>query len=168
MMSRAIKTIAAAAIAVSMGIGTAAYADGSDGYVSYSKQGEFSEVLQDLQDAIINRGLVIDFVGHVDMMLERTSDVAGSVTAEGAKSPYVNAKYVQFCSAKLTHNAVSASPLNLAICPYVTFAFETRSEPGKVTVGYRRPIPGPSKATKAAFAKIEGLLDEITKEAAAE
>ena len=168
MMSRATKTIAAAALAVGISAGTAAYADGHDGYVSYSKQGDFEEVLQDLQDAIINRGYVIDYVGNIDLMLERTSEAASSVTAEGVKSPYKHAKFLQFCSAKLTHEAVSASPLNLAICPYITFAYETRKDPGKVVVGYRRPVPGPSKATKKAFAKIEGLLDEITKEASAE
>ena len=102
------------------------------------------------------------------MKLERTSEAAGSVTEEGAKSPYKHAKYVQFCSAKLTHEAVSASPLNIGICPYVTFVIESRAEPGKITVGYRRPIPGPSKKTKKAFAKIDALLDEISKEAVAE
>ena len=167
-MTNARKAIAATALAVCIGFSGTALADSHEGFAAYSKQGQFDEVLQDLQDAIINRGYVIDYVGNVDLMLERTSEAASSVTAEGAKSPYLNAKFVQFCSAKLTHEAVSASPLNLAICPYVTFAFETRSEPGKVTVGYRRPIPGPSKATKKAFGKIEGLLDEITKEAAAE
>jgi uncharacterized protein (DUF302 family) len=139
-----------------------------DGFAVYSKQGEFTEVLQDLQDAIVNRGYVIDFIGHVDMMLERTSQAAGSVTSEGVKSPYKNAKVLQFCSAKLTHEAVSANPLSIGICPYVTFVIETKAEPGKITVGYRRPISGPSKASKKAFAKIEALLDEISKEAAAE
>lgn len=34
----------------------------------------FESVLQDLQDAVVNRGLVIDYIGHVDTMLERTAD----------------------------------------------------------------------------------------------
>ena len=167
-MQKTLKTFAAAGMAALLCFATPAAADQSDGYTIYSKQGDFNDVLQDLQDAIVNRGYVIDYIAHVDMMLLRTGEAAGSVTAEGAKSPYKNAKVLQFCASKLTHEAVSASPLNIGVCPYVTFVIETNAEPGKITVGYRRPIPGPSKATKKAFAKIESLLDEIAKEAAAE
>lgn len=135
----------------------------------YTRSGSFEDVFADLKDAVINRGLVIDYVGHVDKMLERTSAAAGSVTASGSKSPYLNAKYVQFCSAKLTHSSVSANPFNLSICPYVIFIFEAKTDPGKIVVGYRRPIPpGPSRLTKKAFTAIDKLLDGITKEAASE
>ena len=128
----------------------------------HSIKGNFEDVLQDLQDAVINRGLVIDYVGHIDKMLVRTSKAAGS------KSPYLNAKYMHFCSARLTHEAVSADVFNLAICPYVIFIFEARAEPGKIVVGYRAPVPGPSKRSQIALAKIEKLLDDIAKEATSE
>ncbi len=135
------------------------------GKMHYSAKGSFEDVLFDLKDAVVNRGLVIDYTGHVDKMLERTAKAAGSITSAGSKSPYLNAKYIQFCSAKLTHQAVSANPFNLAICPYVVFIFETRAEPGKIVVGYRRPMPGPSKRSKEALAKIDKLLDDIAREA---
>ena len=135
----------------------------------YTRAGTFEDVLQDLKDAVINRGLVIDYVGHVDKMLNRTSAAASSVTESGSKSPYLNAKYLQFCSAKLTHASVSANPFNLSICPYVVFIFEAKTDPGKIIVGYRRPIPpGPSQLTKKAFAEIDKLLDGIAKEATSE
>ena len=143
----------------------ASAASADPGYKHYSKKGAFEDVFQDLKDVIINRGLVIDYVGHIDTMLKRTAKAAGSVTDSGQASPYVNAKYLHFCSAKLTHNAVSANPFNLAICPYVVFIFEAQAEPGKVVVGYRRPLPGPSKRSREAFAAIEKLLDGIVKEA---
>lgn len=133
--------------------------------VHFSTKAAFDEVFQDLKDAIINRGFVIDFTGHVDTMLERTSGVAGSVTKSGEKSPYLHAKYVQFCSAKLTHESVSANPYNLAICPYVVFIFESRAKPGTIVVGYRKPQAGPSKLSRAAFAKITKLLADIATEA---
>lgn len=133
--------------------------------VHFSVKAPFEDVFQDLKDAIINRGLTIDYVGHVDKMLERTSEAAGSVTDEGVKSPYLNAKYVQFCSAKLTHETVSANPYNLAICPYVVFIFEARAQPGVTVVGYRAPHAGPSRLSKAAFAKVAKLLRGIAKEA---
>lgn len=135
------------------------------GYKSAITEGDFAEVLQDVQDAIINRGFVIDYIGHVDTMLDRTSETVGSVTERGVKSPFLAAKYVQFCSAKLTHDAVSANPYNIAVCPYVVFVFEERSAPGQIVVGYRRPIPGPSRLTRRALSKIEALLAEIIAEA---
>lgn len=147
---------------------SAAQAAQQNGYKHVTKTGHFEDVFQDLKDAIINRGLVIDYVGHVGKMLERTSVAAGSVTESGSKSPYIHAKYLQFCSAKLTHESVSASPYNLAICPYVVFIFEAKSKPGEIVVGYRRPVPGPSKRTREAFAKIESLLKSILKEASTE
>lgn len=135
------------------------------GYKSAIKEGDFADVLEDVKDAIINRGLVIDYVGHVDAMLDRTSETVGSVTEKGVKSPFLGAKYVQFCSAKITHDAVSANPYNIAVCPYVVFVFEERSAPGQIVVGYRRPILGPSRLTRRALSKIEALLSEIMAEA---
>ena len=130
------------------------------------KQGAFADVFQDLKDAVINRGYVIDFVGNVDTMLDRTSSASKSVTETGSRSPYLNAKYVQFCSAKLTHEAVSANPYNMVVCPHVLFAFEAKNKPGHIVVGYRRPTPGPSKLSKRAFKKVDDILMSIVKEAA--
>jgi hypothetical protein len=135
------------------------------GSKSYVKSGKFEDVLFDLQNAIIDRGLVIDYTGHLQEMLERTSEAVGSATPSGGKSPYAAAIYLHFCSAKLTHEAVGANPLNIAICPYIVFIFEVRSEPGKIHVGYRRPIAEPSEPSRKAIAKVEALLDEIVKQA---
>lgn len=132
------------------------------------KKGVFADVFQDLQDAVINRGFVVDFIGHVDTMLVRTSGASKSVTETGSRSPYLNAKYLQFCSAKLTHEAVSANPYNLVVCPHVIFAFEAKNKPGQIVVGYRRPTPGPSKLSKRAFKKVDDMLAAIIKEAAGE
>ena len=164
-MTRTIRTIFFVVVFTVTNFAGSGFAGQHEGYTAFSKQGEFTEVLQDLQDAIVNRGYVIDFVGHVDMMLERTSKTVGSVTESGQTSPYLSAKYLQFCSAKLTHQAVSANPFNLAVCPYVMFIFEPRSESGTVTVGYRRLAAGPSRSSQDAIAKIEALLAEISKEA---
>lgn len=136
------------------------------GYKALKKKGSFEDVEFELKDAIVNRGLVIDYVGHVGKMLARTSDAVGSVTELGSKTPYAHAKYYQFCSAKLTHGVVSANPLNISICPYVVFLFELKSEPGVIHVGYRRPFAGPSAVTKKAVDKVEALLNEIITEAA--
>jgi len=142
-----------------------ALAEAGLGYKAFSKSGAYDDVRADLEDAIVNRGYVIDFVGQFNQMLERTSQVAESVTALGAKSPYKKAEYLQFCAAKLAHEAVSANPGNIANCPYVLFVYELANNPGKIHVGYRLPPSGPSRATKAINAKIEKLLNDIAMEA---
>lgn len=129
------------------------------GYKTIDVKTDFETALFDLSDAIVNRGLVVDYTGHVGKMLERTSG------ATGGKSPYLGARYLQFCSAKLSQAAMQADPDNLAICPYVVFAYELKSKPGTTRVGYRRPIAGQSPASREAIAAVEKLLDDIIGEA---
>ena len=143
---------------------TPAQADGIRGFQAYETRGTFSDVLADLKDAIIDRGLVIDYTGYLNNMLKRTSETVGSVTETGSKTPYVDAQFMQFCSAKLSHEVISANPQNIAICPYVVFIYELKADPGSIHVGYRRPITGPSKRSRKAFAKIDALLADIVKE----
>ena len=162
-MFRIVKIALAAVLLVTMV--TSATAEDARGFKAYKKSAPFEDVYVDLQNAIIGKGLVIDYVGHIDQMLNRTSKIVNSVTQEGSKSPYLAAKFMQFCSAKLSHEVISANPQNIAICPYVVFVYELKNDPGVVHVGYRRPITGPSKLSRKVFAKIEKLLDDVAKEA---
>lgn len=122
-------------------------------------EGVFEEVFGNLEDAVMNHGLVIDYSGHTGDMLARTEE------ATGRQSPYAKAMYMQFCSAPLSHAAIAADPSNIAVCPYVVFAYELKAEPGKITVGYRRPF-GAGLASVEAIAAIEALLQEIVDETA--
>jgi hypothetical protein len=135
------------------------------GYKVYTTAGKYEDVRDNLKDAIINRGFVIDYVGHFNSMLERTAEATGSVTEAGKKSPYRNAEYVQFCPSKLTHEAVSASPLAIANCPIALFVYETGYEPGKISVGFRLPVASPSKRVNEVNVKLEALLHAIATEA---
>lgn len=159
------KYILGAAFAVAMGLSTASAMSDDRTSVEYTVAGAFDDVVFDLENAVVGEGLVIDYVGHVNSMLERTSEVVDGA-GNGEKSPYVGAVYMHFCSAALTHAAVSADPANIAICPYIVFAYETHAQPGTVHVGYRRPLAGDSEATVAALANIEALLDQIVKSVA--
>ena len=134
------------------------------GYHSFEAEASFEDVEFNLENAVVDRGLVVNYKGFLNAMLERTAEVA---LADGAnyKSPYLNAIYLHFCSATLTHQAIEADIENIAICPYVMYAYELRATPGTVTVGYRRPIASNSEASQKAFAKIEKLLSGIAKEA---
>lgn len=136
------------------------------GFKELTKQGKYEEVRDDLKNAIVNRGYVVDYTGQFNKMLERTSEAVGSVTGTGAKSPYKDAEFMQFCAAKLTHDAIDASPQNIANCPYVVYVYELGSKPGEVHIGYRKPVAGASERSREATGKIEALLGDIIKEAA--
>lgn len=126
----------------------------------YSKKSGYDDVRFDLQNAIISRGLTIDFNGQLSRMLERTGADVGST-----KPVYKQAEYFTFCSAKLSRTMMEADPINVGFCPYVVFIYETAAAPGSTHVGYRRLQREGSNASKAALAEIEQLLDGIVKEA---
>lgn len=129
---------------------------------SYTKkiEGNYELVTSALQDAIINQGLVVDYTGRVGDMLARTGEDVGE------SSPYANASFLLFCSAKATHSAVAADPRNIALCPYTVFSYELKKTPGEIVVGYRRPFGSADAASKKAVRSIEHLLQSIVDDAA--
>lgn len=131
------------------------------GYKIHHRSGTYSDVRDGLEQAIVARGFVVDYVGHLNTMLERTSEAAGSVSPLGLKSPYKQAQYMHFCAAKLTHEAVSANPHAIASCPFVLFIYELARQPGEIHVGYRLPVGGPSMVTNKINTQIEALMEEI-------
>jgi len=143
-----------------MGIAGNALADGA---TTYRSTAPFDEVRQDLADAIINRGYVIDYEAHVGDMLARTAaDVgaSGTIFADG------RANAMQFCSAVLSRNAMQADVMNIAYCPYVLFVFQASAGDPSVTVGFRRLPETGSADSRAALAAINTVLDKIVREAA--
>ncbi len=127
---------------------------------TYSKRASYDDVRFDLTNAIINRGLNIDFTGNIGAMLDRTGADVGS-----DKALYKAAEFFTFCSAKLSRQMMEADALNVAFCPYVMFIYEGIGEPGTVVVGYRQPPVSGSPETKAALAEVGALLDGIAREA---
>jgi uncharacterized protein (DUF302 family) len=158
-MKRATGIISAFLLVLGFGAGLAAAAP--DGVTSYSVEAEFDDVRQDLADAVINRGFVIDYEARIGSMLERT---AGDVGA--AKTIYKQAEAIQFCSATVSRRAMEADPANIAFCPYVLFVYQPADSAGTVTVGFRRMPEIGSEASRAALAAVNTLLDEIVREAA--
>lgn len=140
------------ALAVTSALASAAQA--ADDVTHHTVEAAFSDVAADLEDAIVNRGYVVDYRGYIGDMLKRT---AGDV---GSDQPlYRNAEFFQFCSAVISRKAMEADIGNIAYCPYVLFAYEAEAEPGKVTVGFRRLPDGQGRD------EVNALLDEIAKEA---
>lgn len=127
----------------------------AEGVKSFKVKAEFEQVQQDVADAIINRGYVIDYTSHIGAMLDRTSEDVGA-----AKKIFKAAKIMQFCSAVVSRKAMEDSAANIAYCPYGIFVYETPDAPGEVNVGYRE-VPATSDSLKA----VNTLLGEIVKEA---
>jgi len=97
-----------------------------------SVQGAYDDVTFDLENAIVNQGLVVDWVSHIGVMLARTGEVI-----EGAEPIYTNAAVYNFCSAELSRAAMQLSPENIQNCPYGIFVYETAAEPGTIIIGHR-------------------------------
>jgi hypothetical protein len=127
---------------------------------TYSKNGSYEDVKFELNDAIIRRGLAIDYTGHINTMLERTGAEVGST-----RRVYKNAEFFLFCSAKLSRAMIEADPINVGYCPYVVFLYEAAEKPGEIVVGYRRPLPRGNAASKQALAAIEELLAGVVTDA---
>ena len=142
-MTRAL--LFAAALAISPALAAA------DGVKLYPFDGDFEDAAFSVESAIVDRGLVIDYVSHVGAMLSRTKEDVG-----GSKDLFANANVYLFCSAALSRKMMEADPLNIAHCPYGIFVAEDAN--GAVSVGYREMPEGPMQ-------EVQGLLDDIAQEA---
>jgi len=131
----------------------------ADDVRSYTTKAAFDEVQFELTNAIVSRGLTIDYTGNIGRMLERTGPDVGSV-----KPLYTRAEFVMFCSAKLSRAMMEADLGNIGLCPYVIFIYEATARPGETVVGYRRPVSGGAAASPV-LAEIDSLLDGIAKDA---
>ena len=129
----------------------------ADDVRSYTSTAPFDEVKFELSNAIISRGLTIDYSGDIARMLERTGPAVGSV-----KQLYNRAEFVMFCSAKLSRGMMESDLANIGFCPYIVFLYEAAGRPGETVVGYRRP---PSVAASSALADVDALLDGIVRDA---
>ncbi|RMD49689.1 MAG: DUF302 domain-containing protein [Alphaproteobacteria bacterium] len=138
----------AAALALAAGA-----AQAGDDVVTYAYDGSFDDAAFSVQNEIIDRGLVIDYVSHVGDMLNRTAADVGAT-----KKIFDKADVFLFCSAVLSRKVMEADPMNVAHCPYGIFVADMG---GKVVVGHRVYPDGPMK-------EVEALLDDIARKAVSE
>jgi len=139
---------------VAAGLVASGSASASDAVTTYTVEADFEEVVFGVETAILDRGLVIDYVSHVGEMLNRTAADVGA-TAQ----VFSRAEAYLFCSAVLSRKMMEADPENIGHCPYSVFLYELAGAPGEVTVGYRNMPEGEMK-------EVEALLDAIAREAA--
>ncbi|GEM_PF-234633 len=131
---------------------------------TWEVEGAFEDVLQDVEDAIVGQGLKITYRADIAGMLARTGKDLGF------EPLYRGGQVLQFCSARLSYEAMKADAANIAFCPYGIFVFQTVQKPDKVSVGFR-PLPVPagiSAESKKAREAINALLKGIVAEAVGE
>jgi len=121
-----------------------------DQAIVYPFEGSFGDATFAVENAIIGRGLVIDFVSHVGEMLARTAEDVGSDV-----DLFKEADIFLFCSAQVSREVMEADPMNIAHCPYGIFVADRE---GAVLIGYRTYPDGEMQ-------KVQALLDEIVNEA---
>lgn len=137
--------ILAGVLALAAGPGSAA-----DQAVTYPFEGSFGDATFAVENAIVGRGLVIDYVSHTGDMLNRTGADVGST-----KELFVAADIFLFCSAQVSRQVMEADLMNIAHCPYGIFVAD---QAGDVMIGYRTYPEGPMQ-------DVQALLDEIVQEA---
>ena len=129
-------------------LSTPVFAEGQA--ITYDYDGSFEDATFAVENAIIGKGLVVDYVSNTGEMLNRTGpDVGSDVEIFKAADVYL------FCSAVVSRRVMEADPMNIVHCPYSIFVADIE---GKVTVGYPTFPDGPMQ-------EVQALLDEITKTA---
>ncbi|SEK17970.1 DUF302 domain-containing protein [Pacificibacter marinus] len=118
--------------------------------ILYDYDGTFEDATFAVEDAIVSKGLVIDYRSYTGDMLERTrKDVGSDVVL------FDHADVFLFCSAVVSRQVMEADPMNIVHCPYSIFVADQN---GKVTIGHRDYPEGPMQL-------VEDLLGEIASEA---
>ncbi|MGR3803184.1 DUF302 domain-containing protein [Marinibacterium profundimaris] len=119
--------------------------------VTTSYEGSFEDATFAVESAIVNQGLVIDYVSHVGDMLNRTgADVGSDIEIFKAADIFI------FCSAVVSREVMEADPMNIAHCPYGIFVAE---DADGVMIGRSTYPVGPMEA-------VADLLDTIIADAA--
>ena len=117
--------------------------------VVHSFDGAFDDATFSVESAILDSGLVIDYVSHTGEMLARTgADLGSDVTIFDAADVFL------FCSAVVSRRMMEADPMNIVHCPYSIFVAD---QEGDVVIGYRNYPDGIMKEVQAL---LEGIVQE--------
>ena len=118
----------------------------------------YEDVLENVKDTIIGRGMNISNVLSASEMLNRTGHDLGY-----DKNVFKHAQTVEFCSATLSHQLVSINPNNMVLCPFTISIYQLSEDTDKVYVTYRTPEAG--KESAEVIEKVDQLIKSIVQEA---
>lgn len=118
----------------------------------------YEDVMENVKDAIIGRGLNISNVLPASEMLNRTGHDLGY-----DKNVFSHAETIEFCSANLSHQLVAINPNNMVLCPFTISVYQLSKDENTVHVTYRTPAAGQESA--AVIDKVDQLIKSIIQEA---
>jgi uncharacterized protein (DUF302 family) len=104
---------------------------------TYSIEGDFDEVKDDLIMAIESQGAVVSYIAHSSDMLNRTA-----ITLEIEEKVYHKAEIILFCKAEISHKMVQADPHSLVLCPYPIAIYSLTESPNLIHLTIRKPPSG--------------------------
>ena len=116
----------------------------------------YDDVMERVQFAIENRGLVISYTARVGDMLQRTAKDLGT-----SSRIYDRAEVLEFCSARYSADAMAADPHSIVQCPYAIAVYKLAAQPKTVYVSYRKN----SGEAGSPLGVIDRLLSDIIVEA---
>ncbi|WP_018864247.1 MULTISPECIES: DUF302 domain-containing protein [Thioalkalivibrio] len=133
----------------------------TDERVIFKIEGDFDHYFEMIEEAISAEGMVVNNVGHIASMLDRTAN------QERGEGIYLEGRSVEFCSATYSRATMEADPHNMVFCPYVITIYELTDEPGTIYMGYS-PVPEVGeKDSKKSLRDVNELVERIIKEALA-
>jgi len=116
-------------------------------------KGNFADTHDAVVMAIEDRGLVLNYTGHISEMLDRTGSDLGH-----SRRIYEQAVVLEFCSATLSRQMMEADPHEIINCPFTIAVYSLAGQPETIWVGYR-------KADGKSAALLEKLLQDIVADA---
>lgn len=120
----------------------------------------YEYVVDDIKNAISERGIKINNISHIGNMLTRTAEAVGAT-----KQVFAHAEAIEFCSSTVSRATMEADPHNIVFCPYIIAIYSLPGEDNITYVSYRRPTPVGSPESQASIKAVEDLLEEIIKAA---
>jgi uncharacterized protein (DUF302 family) len=128
--------------------------------VIQSVAGDFEDVKERVVMAIEARGMVLNYTAKIGDMLERTGKDIGR-----DRPIYHKAELFEFCSSKLSRDAMEADARNIVFCPYAIAVYSMQRDPKKIYVSYRKLGSLGSEKSLKALRAVDRMLEEIVREA---
>lgn len=125
--------------------------------VVYKAQGNYADVRDFIRMGIESEGLVINNVGHIADMLERTAKDIGAT-----KLIYEGGEQFEFCSSTLSRAMMEVDPHAIALCPFIISVYKMPNDK-TVYVSYRKPAYTRNLKLRKVLANIEKLQVKIIK-----
>lgn len=116
----------------------------------------YEYVVDDIKNAIAERGIKINNISHVGNMLARTGKDIGAT-----RQVFEHAEAIEFCSSTISRATMEADPHNIVFCPYIITVYALPGEKETTYVSYRRPTLVGTPESQDSLKAVEGLLEEI-------